>query len=113
MQPSLVDAVTRQQRQPDFRIQSEFNEGKKQFCKLEPSSWLVPGNGRSQGQEGRRGTKGHRREVVKGAAQVWRVTQQPLPSKSRLQIQTELQHVASVTINFTGESDVTEEQVEH
>lgn len=68
--------------------------------------WEVTGTG---GQEGRRGTKGHRREVVKGAAQVWRMSQWPLPSKSCLQIQTGLQHVASVTINFTGASDMTEE----
>jgi len=68
--------------------------------------WKVTGTG---GWEGRRGTKGHRREAAKGAAQMGRRNQWPLPSKSCLQIQTELQHVASVTINFTGESDATEE----
>lgn len=58
---SSVDGVTSQQRQRDFQVQPELNkqEDEPQFCKLEPS-WLVRGNGRSQGQEDRkaRGYKG-------------------------------------------------------
>lgn len=50
-----VYGVTSQQRQTDFQIQPELNkEGKTQFCKLAPSSWLIPGNGSSQGQEDRK-----------------------------------------------------------
>lgn len=68
--------------------------------------WKITEAGR--GQEGKRRTKGHSQEVVKAAAQVCVMNPWPLPSKSCLQIQTEL-HMASVTINFTGESDTTEE----
>lgn len=56
--------------------------------------WEVTGTGE---QEGRRGTKGHRQEVMKGAAQVWRMTHVhflPNPdSKSK-------QHLANVAIGF-------------
>lgn len=64
------DGVTSQQRQTDFQIQPEVNkEGKKTILQTGTVlmactwKWKVTGTGR---QEGGRGTKGHRQEVVKG-----------------------------------------------
>lgn len=81
-----VDGVASQQRQTEFQIQPELNkEGKASSANCNPphgSHLEMEGHRDRREQEGRKGTKGHRQEVVKDAAQVWKINEWPLPSKS-------------------------------